>query len=171
VATGIDATTLATDAGARAGIGTAGIAQARAANRHRAKPVAATSRKVAPRRLQARGQKAAAAATDVGAVAVVPMARRLWLGRVLRRGLRAPLLRSRPLRKELRRVRRGIDVDVGDGAREISWAPDLHRLGVFATVGVCRWRSSAVERLICNQRVGGSIPSASSNRGEPDKKP
>ena len=34
----------------------------------------------------------------------------------------------------------------------------------FGTVGVCRWRSSAVERLICNQRVGGSIPSASSNR-------
>ena len=32
----------------------------------------------------------------------------------------------------------------------------------FATLSVCRWRSSAVERLICNQRVGGSIPSASS---------
>ena len=40
----------------------------------------------------------------------------------------------------------------------------LQGVGRFGTVGVCRWRSSAVERLICNQRVGGSIPSASSNR-------
>ena len=40
----------------------------------------------------------------------------------------------------------------------------LHSLDPFATLTVCRWRSSAVERLICNQRVGGSIPSASSSR-------
>ena len=46
---------------------------------------------------------------------------------------------------------------------------DLHRPEPFATVGVCRWRSSAVERLICNQRVGGSIPSASSSRREPSE--
>ena len=39
----------------------------------------------------------------------------------------------------------------------------------FGRVKVCRWRSSAVERLICNQRVGGSIPSASSNRLGPLK--
>ena len=47
----------------------------------------------------------------------------------------------------------------------------LHGRTRFGTVGVCRWRSSAVERLICNQRVGGSIPSASSReplRGEPE---
>src|SRR5574340_1661683 len=37
----------------------------------------------------------------------------------------------------------------------------LQPLYAFATLSVCRWRSSAVERLICNQRVGGSIPSAS----------
>ncbi len=43
-------------------------------------------------------------------------------------------------------------------------APGLHSPNPFATLGVCRWRSSAVERLICNQRVGGSIPSASSIR-------
>ena len=46
-------------------------------------------------------------------------------------------------------------------------APALHRPAPFVKVGVCRWRSSAVERLICNQRVGGSIPSASSSRAGP----
>ena len=43
----------------------------------------------------------------------------------------------------------------------------LQRPPTFGRVKVCRWRSSAVERLICNQRVGGSIPSASSNRLSP----
>ena len=43
-------------------------------------------------------------------------------------------------------------------------ASGLHRVNPFAKLTVCRWRSSAVERLICNQRVGGSIPSASSSR-------
>ncbi len=28
-----------------------------------------------------------------------------------------------------------------------------------------RWRGSTVEQLICNQQVGGSIPSASSKKG------
>ena len=50
--------------------------------------------------------------------------------------------------------------------RDFLEAFPLHSLEPFGTVGVCRWRSSAVERLICNQRVGGSIPSASSNRGD-----
>ena len=45
-----------------------------------------------------------------------------------------------------------------------SWASCLHPPKPFARLSVCRWRSSAVERLICNQRVGGSIPSASSSR-------
>src|SRR5207237_1095980 len=39
----------------------------------------------------------------------------------------------------------------------------LLRLTTFARLKVCRWRSSAVEQLICNQPVGGSIPFASSN--------
>ena len=43
-------------------------------------------------------------------------------------------------------------------------ASSLHRPHPFAKLNVCRWRSSAVERLICNQRVGGSNPSASSSR-------
>ena len=50
--------------------------------------------------------------------------------------------------------------------RRLEFLPGICLAGVgqaFGTVGVCRWRSSAVERLICNQRVGGSIPSASSN--------
>ena len=47
-------------------------------------------------------------------------------------------------------------------AENLRQAPDLQGFGAFGRVGVCRWRSSAVERLICNQRVGGSIPSASS---------
>src|SRR5439155_13988938 len=50
-------------------------------------------------------------------------------------------------------------------------APPLHQAAKFRTIVVCRWRSSAVERLICNQRVGGSIPSASSSRGEPSGRP
>jgi hypothetical protein len=45
-----------------------------------------------------------------------------------------------------------------------SWASPLQRVLPFDSIDVCRWRSSAVERLICNQRVGGSIPSASSTR-------
>ena len=48
--------------------------------------------------------------------------------------------------------------------QKLRQAPDLQGPGGFGRIGVCRWRSSAVERLICNQRVGGSIPSASSNR-------
>ena len=47
--------------------------------------------------------------------------------------------------------------------RDGSPASPLHGDLGFAKVTVCRWRSSAVERLICNQRVGGSIPSASSS--------
>src|SRR5436309_9828568 len=49
---------------------------------------------------------------------------------------------------------------------EVFPAPPLHPPAKFRTIRVCRWRSSAVERLICNQRVGGSIPSASSSRRE-----
>ena len=45
-----------------------------------------------------------------------------------------------------------------------SSASPLQRVLPFDSISVCRWRSSAVERLICNQRVGGSIPSASSTR-------
>ena len=59
-------------------------------------------------------------------------------------------------------VPRGGDAAGAVSAREP--ASGLHGMGPFARVTVCRWRSSAVERLICNQRVGGSIPSASSNR-------
>ncbi len=65
---------------------------------------------------------------------------------------------ARPVGAGRRRRRRGVAADAVDPAL------DLHGLDPFATLTVCRWRSSAVERLICNQRVGGSIPSASSSR-------
>jgi len=63
--------------------------------------------------------------------------------------------------------RRGPEAQSGAGAAVGTRrrpASSLHGANPFAKISVCRWRSSAVERLICNQRVGGSIPSASSNR-------
>ena len=77
--------------------------------------------------------------------------------RVASRRLRASPLAPRQAREVA--VGDAGDVDIG----RLRASP-LQRVLPFDTIDVCRWRSSAVERLICNQRVGGSIPSASSTR-------
>ena len=50
------------------------------------------------------------------------------------------------------------------GGRRFEPVPGRHRfLDTISKQYIMCWRGSTVEQLICNQQVGGSIPSASSN--------
>ena len=122
----------------------------------------------AARRPGARGGAAPAATARVPAAAPHEAARRRARARPVR-----PPLAGAPARREAEKAFQAPPPSPAGSTSfatrasrsapgKLRQAPDLQGPGAFGRVGVCRWRSSAVERLICNQRVGGSIPSASS---------
>ena len=53
------------------------------------------------------------------------------------------------------------------GGRRFEPVPDRQ----FFMTQKTSWRGSTVEQLICNQQVGGSIPSASSNKNRKESNP
>ena len=156
--------------------GKAGVATAASALRHRFPK----GRAQAVRRGRAKAVRQDRVAADGERAAV-------GLGRMARRGRRAagdratpkgprhrraPRVRLRPRAKGAREGHRhlvsrepGVATVVVAGANPLPKpASGLHTVFAFGRVVVCRWRSSAVEQLICNQPVGGSIPSASSTQ-------
>ena len=118
--------------------------------------------RAARRRAPAKGPRAGAAA-DVVTALPEPVRRPRRRARAGPEGAGRP--RSAAAAWAGRRAaggRRGQKAEASPAALAGESASGLHRVDPFAKLTVCRWRSSAVERLICNQRVGGSIPSASS---------